>query len=56
MLRSIICSINSFSGAEIVTYLPLQMTLYFNVFYSPLWLVTSILTLQAKVIPLALYH
>ena len=37
------------TGAEIVTYLPLQMVLYFNVFYSPLWVIVCIFTLENKV-------
>ena len=42
------------SGAEIVTFLPLQIALYFNVWYSPLWMVSSIVALVNKVIPLCL--
>ena len=36
-------------GAEVVTFLPLQVALYFNVYYSPLWAIASILTLVNKV-------
>ncbi|CAH1801047.1 unnamed protein product, partial [Owenia fusiformis] len=36
------------AGTEYVTNLPLQMALYFNVFYFPLWLISSIITLEAK--------
>ena len=32
-----------------MAYLPLQMALYFNVVYAPLWLVGSVLALQIKV-------
>ena len=32
-----------------MTYLPLQMVLYFNVFYSPLWVIVCIFTLENKV-------
>ena len=38
-----------FSGNEYVTNLPLQMLIYFNVFFSPLWFITSIVMLEAKV-------
>ena len=37
------------TGAEVVTFLPLQVVLYFNVYYSPLWAVASVLTLISKV-------
>nr|KAG5698426.1 hypothetical protein BaRGS_006621 [Batillaria attramentaria] len=36
------------TGNEYVTNLPLQMLIYFNVFFSPLWFITSIVMLQAK--------
>ncbi|KAK2147176.1 hypothetical protein LSH36_565g01026 [Paralvinella palmiformis] len=36
------------SGLDYVSSLPLQMALYFNVFYYPLWLITCIVGLQAK--------
>ena len=38
------------TGAEVVTFLPLQIVLYFNVYYSPLWAVASVLTLISKVL------
>ncbi len=34
-----------------MTFLPLQVVLYFNVFYSPLWVIASIIALEAKVSP-----
>ena len=37
------------SGVEVYTSLPLQMTVYFNAVYAPLWAVGSILALQTKV-------
>lgn len=37
------------SGAEVVTSLPLQMAIYFNALYAPLWAVGSILALHTKV-------
>ncbi|XP_041349631.1 transmembrane protein 17B-like [Gigantopelta aegis] len=36
------------TGNEYVTNLPLQMALYFNVFFSPLWAISSIVILAAK--------
>ena len=42
----VLCSL---VGAEIVTFLPLQVVLYFNVFYSPLWVIACIFTLENKV-------
>nr|KAG5702335.1 hypothetical protein BaRGS_003002 [Batillaria attramentaria] len=36
------------TGNEYVTNLPLQMLIYFNVFFSPLWFITSIVMLEAK--------
>lgn len=36
-------------GAEVVSFLPLQVSLYFNVWYIPLWMVASILSLANKV-------
>ncbi|KAK6192148.1 hypothetical protein SNE40_003676 [Patella caerulea] len=36
------------SGNDYVTNLPLQMALYFNVFFSPIWFITSIVVLQSK--------
>lgn len=35
-------------GVEVNTCLPLQMAVYFNVFYAPLWAIGSILSLQTK--------
>jgi hypothetical protein len=40
---------NLFSGDEIVSSLPLQMSLYFNVIFFPVWLTTVIIMLQLKV-------
>ena len=37
------------AGAEVATSLPLQMAVYFNVVYAPLWMVSSVLALQTKV-------
>ena len=37
------------TGAEVYTCLPLQMAVYFNVFYIPLWAAGSILALHTKV-------
>ncbi|XP_025092218.1 transmembrane protein 17B-like [Pomacea canaliculata] len=36
------------TGNEYVTNLPLQMLIYFNAFFSPLWLITCIVMLEAK--------
>ncbi|KAK7088258.1 transmembrane protein 17B-like [Littorina saxatilis] len=36
------------TGNEYVTNLPLQMLIYFNVFFSPLWFIASIVMLEAK--------
>lgn len=36
-------------GAEVVTSLPLQMAVYFNAVYAPLWAIGSVLALQTKV-------
>ncbi|XP_076453221.1 transmembrane protein 17B-like [Babylonia areolata] len=36
------------TGNEYVTSLPLQMLIYFNVFFSPLWFIASIVMLEAK--------
>ncbi|XP_064392157.1 transmembrane protein 17B-like [Halichondria panicea] len=49
-------SINLLPGADIVIFLPLQMSLYFNAFYSPLWLVTLVVTLQTKYAVLATHY
>ena len=38
-----------FKGVEIISYLPLQMSLYFNVCYSPFWILALIVGLEAKV-------
>ena len=32
-----------------MTFLPLQITLYFNVFFSPLWMIACVLALERKV-------
>ena len=37
------------TGVEIISYLPLQMSLYFNVCYSPFWILALIVGLEAKV-------
>ena len=48
------------SGNEIVSNLALQMSLYFNVYFSPFWYTTCIVMLVAKVItalvPLIVIH
>ena len=36
-------------GAEVFTSLPLQMAVYFNVLYAPLWVTGSVLALHTKV-------
>ncbi|KAL8610833.1 hypothetical protein ACOMHN_056688 [Nucella lapillus] len=36
------------TGNEYVTSLPLQMLIYFNIFFSPLWFITCIVMLEAK--------
>ncbi|XP_013421693.1 transmembrane protein 17B-like [Lingula anatina] len=40
------------SGNEYMSNLPLQMSLYFNVFYYPIWLVTAVVMLEAKYLAL----
>ena len=40
----------TFPGNEIVSNLPLQMSLYFNVYFSPFWYATCIVMLVAKVL------
>lgn len=47
---------NLVADAEIVTFLPLQVALYFNVFYSPLWVVSCIFALQHKYDALATHY
>lgn len=39
----------TFPGNEIVSNLPLQMSLYFNAYFSPFWFATCIVMLFAKV-------
>lgn len=36
-------------GVGIISYLPLQMSLYFNVYFSPFWMLTLIIALEVKV-------
>ena len=36
-------------GAEVYTSLPLQMAVYFNAVYAPLWIIGFVLALQTKV-------
>ncbi|XP_039300002.1 transmembrane protein 17-like [Nilaparvata lugens] len=36
-------------GNEVVSNLPLQMSLYFNVVFFPVWLITTLLTLYLKI-------
>ncbi|CAI8044038.1 Transmembrane protein 17A [Geodia barretti] len=43
-------------GAEVYTSLPLQMAVYFNVFYAPLWATGYILALQTKFSLLATHY
>ena len=38
-----------FSDQEYVSSLPLQIALYFNVFYFPVWITAEIVMLVAKV-------
>jgi len=38
-----------FADQEYVSSLPLQMALYFNLFYFPFWIVSEIVMLVAKV-------
>jgi hypothetical protein len=38
-----------FTGNEIASSLPLQMSLYFNVIFFPVWLITIVIMLQLKV-------
>ena len=37
------------SGNEYVTNLPLQMALFFNIFFAPFWLATVIVAFEVKV-------
>lgn len=39
----------TFSGNEYVSNLPLQMALYFNAFFSPFWLVATLVVFEVKV-------
>ena len=38
------------SASENVSSLPLQMAIYFNMYFFPWWLITTIVMLEAKVI------
>ncbi|KAG8597990.1 hypothetical protein GDO81_002450 [Engystomops pustulosus] len=40
-------------GHEVVSSLPLQMTLYFNVFFFPIWFISEVIMLELKVPELA---
>lgn len=46
--RKYICSI-LFAGQEYVSSLPLQMILYFNVFFFPFWFIIEVVMLAEKV-------
>lgn len=43
-------------GAEIVSFLPLQILLYFNVWYAPLWMISLIFALVNKFSDLATHY
>ncbi|EDO39291.1 predicted protein, partial [Nematostella vectensis] len=45
-----------FVGNEIVSDLPLQMALYFNVYFSPFWFLTAFVILAAKYDKLDFYY
>lgn len=38
------------SGNDYVTNLPLQMAIYFNVFFAPFWILVTIVGFEVKVI------
>ena len=43
-------------GSEIVSLLPLQISLYFNVWYAPLWMISLVVALLNKVeAPMGMY-